>query len=75
MRITKDNNGKPIVNFEVPKVDIKITALDFATCSVFRLPDTYDFQVFCTDGEYDWRGVCFRKDLQRCVELGISAFA
>lgn len=35
----------------------------------------YDFNVYMTDGEYGWRGLCRKRDLQVCIELGRAAYA
>ena len=56
------------------KVNIDIIVLSFCQCMALEMGDVYDFLVYCTDGERDWRGACHRKDLQTCVELGIEAF-
>ena len=55
-------------------VNVYITVLSFSQCMVFNMGDIYDFQVYCSDGERYWRGACFRRDLQTCVEMGIGAF-
>lgn len=34
----------------------------------------YDFNVHMTDGKRDWRGLCRRKDLQACIELGLAEY-
>lgn len=54
--------------------DIQVMPLDFCQCMALKLGDIFDFMVYCTDGEYDWRGICHSQDLQKCIESGISAF-
>ncbi len=59
-------------DIEMVSVDIMVLGLKWST--LFKLRDVYDFRVYCTDGEKDWLANCYKKDLQECVELGISAF-
>lgn len=54
-------------------VNIQVSTLSFAQCYALEMPQM-DFLVFCTNGELDWRGACFNKDLQICIEMGIAAF-
>lgn len=35
----------------------------------------YDFNVYMTDGEFGWRGLCRKSDLQACIEVGRVAYA
>ena len=55
-------------------VNIDIIKLSFSLCVVLKMPDIFDFQVFCTDGKREWRAACKKEDLQECVEMGLRAF-
>lgn len=35
----------------------------------------YDFNVYMTNGEYGWQGLCRKRDLQVCIETGFAAYA
>jgi len=54
--------------------DIIVYNLSVSQCVVLKMGDIYDFLVYCSDGEREWRGACHCKDLQNCIEAGIGAF-
>lgn len=59
------------------KVNINVMTLNPSLCAVLKLGNLYDFRVYIyitiKDAQYDWFGVCFREDLQTCIETGIVA--
>jgi hypothetical protein len=55
------------------KLNIEVRTLSLSDCHVLKMGDSYDFQVFITDGKRDWFGAC-RKSLQQCIEMGLAAF-